>query len=518
MLCHPSPQAEDLLLQLQLLVLAVILSAARSAKSKNPDAAHTTATARTFQPQMPQNQIDPPSSNDYERFNPMTLRAATATAALLLSTILATAQQPVAQSSAQFTDPANLRGERVKPRDGRELPIDQGARGLEQMLRRLNTRASLMLIVAHPDDEDGGMLTYYSRGLGARVAVLTLTRGEGGQNAMTGDFEDALGLLRTQELLSADRYLGVDQFFGTEVDFGFSKTKEEAFKKWTHERVLYDAVRSIRLYRPLVIAAVFIGGVTDGHGQHQVSGQIAQEAFKAAADPTVFPDMIAEGILPWQALKVYARVPMQSISDKGLFDYATGKYTAPRFENYVTGEITTTVPTSDVIVHEGTTDPILSDSPSDPPRTYVQFARIGLGLQKSQIGPNVRLPPSGTFDIAYHLYGSALTTKGRHPERSEGPATPSAAAPPLEPSSHEPQSASFFDGIDTSIGGIGTLTPSPFAPLTEVLANVSTKIKAATESFDPNRPSVTAPKLAEAAQAVDGALSIIAEFKLGSPI
>src|SRR3978361_2306633 len=124
----------------------------------------------------------------------------------------------IAQQTPQFTDPANLRGERVKPRDGRELPIDQGARGLEQMLRKLNTRASLMLIVAHPDDEDGGMLTLYSRGLGARVAMLTLNRGQGGQNAMTGDFEDALGLLRTQELLAADRYFNVDQMFGTEVD------------------------------------------------------------------------------------------------------------------------------------------------------------------------------------------------------------------------------------------------------------------------------------------------------------
>ena len=393
----------------------------------------------------------------------MTLRAIAATVTLFASTFAATAQQP--SPVAQFTDPANLRGERVKPRDGRELPIDQGAHGLEQMLRKLNTRASLMLIVAHPDDEDGGMLTYYSRGLGARVAVLTLTRGEGGQNAMTGDFEDALGLLRTQELLSADRYLGVDQFFGTEVDFGFSKTKEEAFKKWTHERVLYDAVRSIRLYRPLVIAAVFIGGVTDGHGQHQVSGQIAQEAFKAAADPTVFPDMIAEGILPWQALKVYARVPMQSISDKGLFDYATGKYTAPRFENYVTGEVTTTTPSADVIVHEGTVDKLLSDNPTDPPRTYVQFARIGLGLQKSQVGSGMRVPPAGEFDVAYHLYGSALCSspthiKDCHPERSEGSATPPATSLPSEHSGHNPESASFFDGIDTSIEGIGRSIPS----------------------------------------------------------
>jgi LmbE family N-acetylglucosaminyl deacetylase len=436
----------------------------------------------------------------------MTLRAATATVTLLLSSLFANAQQ---QPVPQFTDPANLRGERVKPRDGRELPIDQGARGLEQMLRRLNTRASLMLIVAHPDDEDGGMLTYYSRGLGARVAMLTLTRGEGGQNAMTGDFEDALGLLRTQELLSADRYLGVDQFFGTEVDFGFSKTKEEAFKKWTHQRVLYDAVRSIRLFRPLVIAAVFIGGVTDGHGQHQVSGQIAQEAFKAAADPTVFPDMIAEGILPWQALKVYARVPTQSITDKGLFDYATGKYTAPRFENYVTGEVTTTPPTADVIVHEGTTDPLLSDDPTAPPRTYVQFARIGLGMQKSQIGGGVRVPPAGAFDVAYHLYGSALCSspthiKDCHTERSaqrgvEGPAVPPAAALPPGASSHNPESASFFDGVDTSIEGIADLAPEePW--LKGSLANLANTLQKSDQALRSDGHTRAADLLADASK------------------
>ena len=394
----------------------------------------------------------------------------------LFATLIASAQQ--SSPVAQFTDPANLRGERVRPRDGRELPIDQGARGLEQMLRKLNTRASLMLIVAHPDDEDGGMLTYYSRGLGARVAVLTLTRGEGGQNAMTGDFEDALGLLRTQELLSADRYLGVDQFFGTEVDFGFSKTKEEAFKKWTHERVLYDAVRSIRLYRPLVIAAVFIGGVTDGHGQHQVSGQIAQEAFKAAADPAVFPDMIAEGILPWQALKVYARVPMQSISDKGLFDYATGKYTAPRFENYVTGEVTTTTPSADVIVHEGTVDKLLSDNPNDPPRTYVQFARIGLGLQKSQVGSGMRVPSSGAYDVSYHRYGSNLPNQPVH-------------------------EIGFFDGIDTSIEGIAGLAPNANDGLRMNLSDLQASIREATQHFSPNDPSALAASLATAIKRCD---------------
>ena len=400
-------------------------------------------------------------------------------AALALTLCLsATSIAQQAGAQATFTDPANLRGERVTPIDGRELPIDQGARGLQQLLRKLNTRASLLLIVAHPDDEDGGMLTLYSRGLGVRVADLSLNRGEGGQNAVTGDFEDALGLLRTQELLSADHYFDADQFFGTEVDFGFSKTKEESFAKWGHDRVLYDAVRTVRLYRPLVIASVFIGGVTDGHGQHQVSGQIAQEVFKAAADPNVFPDQIAAGLLPWHALKVYARVPMQAITPQGLFDYATNQYTPARFTNYVTGEVTTTVPSVDIVVHEGNTDPILSDNPSDPPCSYVEFARIGLGLQKSQIGGNMRIPPPGAFDISYHLYGSVL--------------------PADKQKQHD---ATFFDGIDTSIEGIADLAPDTASARTNLRATlhvIAAEIATAQKLFTPDHPEATAPPLASA--------------------
>ncbi len=380
-----------------------------------------------------------------------------------------------------FTDPANLRGERVKPRDGRELPIDQGARGLEQTLRKLNTRASLMFIVAHPDDEDGGMLTYCSRGLGARVAMLTLTRGEGGQNAMTGDFEDALGLLRTQELLAADRYFGVDQMFGTEVDFGFSKTKEEAFSKWTHERVLYDAVRAVRLYRPMVIAATFIGGVTDGHGQHQVSGEIAQEVFKAAGDPKVFPELAKEGILPWQPLKVYARVPRGAITSQGLFDYATNQYTPAKFTNYVTGEVTTTTPSADVIVHEGKIDPLLS-APGEAAKSYVQFARAGLGQQKSQIGGNERVPPAGVYDVGYHRYGSRVATQKDGPE------------------------ASFFEGLDTSVASIQTLLPAMSEDLRKQLAKLSLELEYPTHLLDGRSPETLAPGLAGAMRTTDALL------------
>src|ERR1700749_3640584 len=116
--------------------------------------------------------------------------------------------------------------------DAQTLPEDRGADGLAQTLKKLHTWASLMMIVAHPDDEDGGMLTLESRGLGARTAIVTLARGEGGQNAMSSEADDALGLIRTNELLLADQYSGTEQFFSRVVDYGFSKTKEEALQQW----------------------------------------------------------------------------------------------------------------------------------------------------------------------------------------------------------------------------------------------------------------------------------------------
>ena len=357
-------------------------------------------------------------------------------AILLAAFLAAPAQQP---ALSPLLDPANLAGERVSTQDLADtLPINHGAPALQQLLRKLRTRASFMLIVAHPDDEDNGMLTYLSRGQGARVATLTLNRGEGGQNLMSADFEDALGLIRTQELLAADRYMAVDQFFGTEVDFGFSKTKEEAFAKWTHDRVLYDAVRAIRLYRPLVIASVFIGEPSDGHGQHQVSGQIAQEAFNAAGDPTVFPDQIAAGLQPWQPLKVYARSPFGRIDSQGMFDYATGQYVPARFTNYVTGKVTDTAPKANVTIPEGDTDPLLGGE------SYAQLGREGRSLHRSQMGggggggPAGRGGGGGRADVSYHRYGSKLNQ------------------PDGDDSGLE---SGFFDGIDTTLPGIATLAP-----------------------------------------------------------
>jgi LmbE family N-acetylglucosaminyl deacetylase len=281
------------------------------------------------------------------------------------------------------------------------LPLaeDRGAAALEQSLRRLSTTASLMMIVAHPDDEDGALLAYLSRGLGTRCTLLTLTRGEGGQNAMSAETYDALGLIRTNELLKASEYYGAKQLWGTEIDFGFSKTQEEAFSRWGHERVLYDAVLAVRRERPQVIVSTFVGGVTDGHGHHQVSGEIAQEVFKAAADPKVFPEQLKGGLEPWQPLAVYSMVPFAPVTAKGMFDYATGKWAPAKFHNYVTDEWTTGVLSTDVTMQVGTRDPALG-------RSYAQIARQGWGEQKSQNGGAVPAL-SGPASTSYHLWAVA---------------------------------------------------------------------------------------------------------------
>ncbi len=406
-----------------------------------------------------------------------------------LLALLALAAIPAA--AQQIDDPANLMGERVSaPALADTLPINHGSAALEQLLRKLRTRASMMFIVAHPDDEDSGLLTLESRGMGARVAMLTLTRGEGGQNLMSADFNDALGLIRTQELLAEDRYTGVDQFFGTEVDFGFSKTKEEAFKKWTHDRVLYDAVRSVRLYRPLVLASTFIGGITDGHGQHQVSGEICQEVFQAAADPKVFPEM---GLPPWAPLRVYARVPFSRINEQGMFDYATGKFQPPHFHNYVTGMDTTAPPVATVTIHEGDTPAI----PAFHGFSYVQWARQGLALQKTQIGPGFRVPPAGPVDVGYTLMGCRSTSGIGCPILPD--ASPGKGGVSRDVATEE----DLFTGIDTSLPSIADLAPAAPKTLRAELVLIDSKLAEAQKVFDPNHLETVAAPLSQALLVLD---------------
>ena len=269
------------------------------------------------------------------------------------------------------------------------------------MLRQLSTTARLMHTTAHPDDEDGAMMTLESRGRGDTVLLLTLNRGEGGQNKVGSNLFDVLGILRTLELTESDRYYGVEQRFTRVADFGFSKNSDETFQKWQgHQAALADIVRAIRTFRPDVLVSRFEGNDGDGHGNHQASGILTREAFRAAADPNKFPEQIKQGLLPWQAKKFYFdRVcPFRS------------NECAP--ENYT------------VKLSTGDQDPLLGTS-------YAQFAMEGLKHQLSQ-GAGGWSMDAGPHYAFYRLVDSVLPqtkTKDGHEQ-------------------------DFFDGIDTTLPGL----------------------------------------------------------------
>lgn len=364
---------------------------------------------------------------------------------------VARAQSPIATTSAPDVT-------------AQPIPFDRGAAALWQSLQKLHTRASLLMVTAHPDDEDGGMLTYASRGQGARVGLLTLNRGEGGANVMSSDYFDALGLVRTEELLAADRYYGTQQFWTRVIDYGFSKTKEECLGNWGHDRVLADVVRVVRMTRPLVITSVFVGGRTDGHGNHQVAGQMAQEAFKAAGDPAMFPEQLKEGLRPWKPMKDYARVPFARITDKGIFDYADGKYYPAEFHNYTDGTVTKGELSAAVEIPEGEYNPLLG-------LNYEQLSRLGLGQQRSQNG-GTGMPPAEEQMSPYHRFASLVSV----PEKE----------------------STFFDGIDVSLMGIASLSEGGDSTfLKDGLAQINSAVEKSIHEFSAQHPESIASTLAE---------------------
>ena len=163
-----------------------------------------------------------------------------------------------------------------------------GTPEIELALDRLNVLGSVLMIAAHPDDENTAALAYWARGRHLTTAYLSATRGEGGQNLIGSEQGALLGVIRTQELLAARRDDGAQQFFTRAIDFGFTKTPQETFQKWGHDEILADMVWVIRRYQPDVIVLRFSGTPRDGHGQHQASAILGKEAYFAASDPRNF--------------------------------------------------------------------------------------------------------------------------------------------------------------------------------------------------------------------------------------
>ncbi len=178
-----------------------------------------------------------------------------------------------------------------------------GAAAIKQSMERLKVAGSVLMIAAHPDDENTAVLAYFARGRHLETGYLSLTRGEGGQNFIGPEQGARLGIIRTEELLDARHIDGAQQFFTRAIDFGFTKTAEETFAKWGREQILGDVVWTIRRFRPDVILLRFTGTPRDGHGQHQASAILGREAFSAAADPSRFPEQLAF-VKPWQAKRL----------------------------------------------------------------------------------------------------------------------------------------------------------------------------------------------------------------------
>ncbi len=271
-------------------------------------------------------------------------------------------------------------------------PYDRGLTGLRLQLRRLPTTASVLHVGAHPDDEDSALIARLARGDGARVAYLSLTRGEGGQNRLGPEQGAALGLIRAEELAEARAIDGGEQFFTRAFDFGFSKTLEETKAKWDAlhgpEAVLGDMVRVIREFKPLVIVARWGGTPRDGHGHHQYCGYLTPIAFAKAADPSWRPELGRS----WQAKKLYVSADVAPPENANpTLRIATGAY-----------------------------DPVLG-------RTYFQIAMQGRSQHKSQ--------EMGALEPDDERFSGVKLVESLAPTDAQA-------------------ETSLFDGLDTSLRGL----------------------------------------------------------------
>ncbi len=337
-----------------------------------------------------------------------------------------------------------LTGEKQGAKD---LPEDRGTTGIWQRLLKLKTTASVLYTQAHPDDEHADLLTYLSRGIGVRTALLSLNRGESGGNVLGVDFFDRLGLLRTEEFLLAASYYGLDDLYFTKlVDYGFSKRVEEAYDKWGKQNVLSEMVRVIRINRPLVIISRFHGSARDGHGNHQAAGEMSQEAYKLAGDSTAFPEQLAkEGLRPWRAIKFYR-----------------GGVRANEHYN--------------VQLNTGVFSPWLGQS-------YKNFSLLGYSLHRSQVGGQ-RNEVNGPFLQYYERMQNQVES--------------------------EEKENSFFDGIDTTITGIFKITGEvPPARITLLLTDIAAEVDKAITAFKPQNPVTIIPFLINGLSGTRSAIRLI---------
>jgi hypothetical protein len=376
-----------------------------------------------------------------------------ALAALCAAASITSAQQPTPQY-------------RVPP-----ISDVSGSPALSLALRKLTTIGTLMQTTAHPDDENNAMLAFYARHVGTRVALVTATRGDGGQNEIGPELFDALGILRTEELLAAHRFDGAEQYFTRAVDFGFSFSPEESLEKWGREEILADYVRMIRTIRPDVVVSLGTEG-TGGGQHHQASALITADAFKAAGDPARFPEQIAAGLRPWQPRKLYR--PAGGFGGRGRGRAGgRGGAGAP-----AAGQ----VPSAPTPANDQNTPVATIDTNRYEPSLGCTIGEIGAvasGMHMCQ-GRVPRVPSPAPTSARYRLVDSA---------------------PAMQPRNE----ASLFDGIDTSIVGLARFAGSRQPDnLMRGLAIISSHVASARTALDSEGPAATIPHLVDGLAAIRG--------------
>ena len=310
---------------------------------------------------------------------------------------------------------------------------ERGSAALGELVDGLGVSARVLLIAAHPDDEDTALLAWLVHRQHADAAYLSLTRGDGGQNLIGDELGEALGVIRTEELLAARRLDGATQYFTRAYDFGFSKSAEETYTHWPKDSVLRDVVTVVRAYRPHIVVAIFSGTPRDGHGHHQVSGLLAREAYDAAADTVRFPRSVTAGHGAWTPTKLYLG-PYQS-RDRATVRFNVGEY-----------------------------DPLLG-------RSYYEIAMESRSQHKSQAFG--RLQRRGTqLDWLMLEKSTSATAANGSPERSP------------------------FDGIDTTWSRLRPAVAKASREAAAALDSLPAATVAARASLDFRRPTTVVPALA----------------------
>ncbi len=321
----------------------------------------------------------------------------------------------------------------------------QGEEAVGLLLRQLNSVGTFLMTTAHPDDENNGLLASLRFGQGMRTVLLTQTRGNGGQNEIGPELFEDLAVLRTEELAAAHRFDGAEQFFGRSIDFGYSFSVEETLEKWGHQEVLSDFVRMIRTVRPDVITGFIWGG--DGGGQHhQTTSKLTVEAFRAAADPTKFPEQIREGLRPWQAKKVYVTYRFMQMGNQPQAPIPAG-------ERIVT-------------VGSASYDPLLG-------RTYAEVGGEARSMHKCQGMSQLLMLPGQDAIVRYKLIDSVV------------------------PGSLESDETSLFEGVDVSFRNLpGYAGANPPAALKAGVDAIASEVDAAKAALDGQGVAAAAAPLA----------------------